>query len=403
MSPGDHFGVDYADARRRFLGRCAAAGIEVEHRLHPERGHRGEELAVDCARLGPWDAPRVFLTLSATHGVEGFCGSGVQAGALASGLYEPLPPGVAVVLIHAVNPHGFSWLRRVDHENVDLNRNHIDHRRPRPANPGYELLKDAICPAAWTAEARQAAGARLAAYAARHGAMALRTAVSGGQYSHAEGLFFGGRAPLLVGPPAGRDRRPPCRPRPSRRRHRLSHRPRPLRPWRVDLRPRTRRAGSRAPAGLARRRRGHLDGRRQRGLGAAHRHQRPRPGARLPAGDVHHDDGGVRHPAHGRGAGPPCAPMAGCTTTARWRATKAAPSRRRSGAASTPTPTTGNAWCGGARRPSSDDRRAGGARLNLAARPRPPGPARRGTPPSDPCYGRVYIARPARGGREWES
>ena len=83
----------------------------------------------------------------------------------------------------------------MDHENVDLNRNHIDHRRPRPANPGYELLKDAICPAAWTAEARQAAGARLAAYAARHGTMALRTAVSGGQYSHAEGLFFGGHAP----------------------------------------------------------------------------------------------------------------------------------------------------------------------------------------------------------------
>ena len=189
------FPSTYSEARGNFLAACADLGLPLERHVHPLRGREGEELAVDVARFGPPDAGRVLFTMSATHGVEGFCGSGVQTGALRTGLYGGLPNGVAVVLIHAINPYGFSWLRRVTHENVDLNRNHVDHARPYPSNPGYEALKDALCPAAWTGETRAAARAALGAWAGRHGAAALRRAVSGGQYSHPEGLFFGGNAP----------------------------------------------------------------------------------------------------------------------------------------------------------------------------------------------------------------
>ncbi len=188
------FSATYAEARAKFLRACGERGLPVEHRVHPERGREGEELATDVARIGPGDAGHVLFTMSATHGVEGFCGSGVQTGALRSGLYDAMPEGMAVVLIHAINPHGFSWLRRVTQENVDLNRNHVDHGRPYPANPGYEELKDAICPGEWTDESRAVARAALDAYAGRHGAMALQGAVSGGQYGHPEGLFFGGHA-----------------------------------------------------------------------------------------------------------------------------------------------------------------------------------------------------------------
>ena len=189
------FSADYREARAKFLDACGALGLAVERHVHPERGRHGEELATDVARLGPRDADRVLFTMSATHGVEGFCGSGAQTGALRSGLYDALPGDMAVVAIHAINPHGFSWLRRVTQENVDLNRNHVARDRPRPVNPGYEALKDAICPRRWTVDSRAAARAVLDAYAAEHGAMALQAAISGGQYCHPEGLFFGGFAP----------------------------------------------------------------------------------------------------------------------------------------------------------------------------------------------------------------
>lgn len=195
MNVIDYFSATYPEARSKFLDSCAALDLAVEHHVHPERGRQGEELATDVVRIGPTDASHVFFTMSATHGVEGFCGSGVQVGALRSGLYNALPGNIAVVLIHAINPHGFSWLRRVTHENVDLNRNHLDHGASYPVNEGYESLRDAICPRHWTGEAQAAARTKLDAYAREHGAMALQAAISGGQYSDPDGLFFGGNAP----------------------------------------------------------------------------------------------------------------------------------------------------------------------------------------------------------------
>ena len=189
------FSPTYSEARTKFLRACGDLGLAVERHVHPGRGREDEELAADVVRLGPEDADRVLFSMSATHGVEGFCGSAVQTGALRSGLYDTRPDDMAVVLIHAINPYGFSWLRRVTRENVDLNRNHLDHGRSYPANPGYEELKDALCPGEWNDESRAATRALLGAYAARHGAMALRRAISAGQYSHPEGLFFGGNAP----------------------------------------------------------------------------------------------------------------------------------------------------------------------------------------------------------------
>jgi hypothetical protein len=51
-----------------------------------------------------------------------------------------------------------------------------------------------ICPQSLSAASEAAALARLLIFAARYGMRATRVAVTGGQYSHPDGLFFGGRA-----------------------------------------------------------------------------------------------------------------------------------------------------------------------------------------------------------------
>lgn len=190
-----HFARDYSDARARFLAAAERAGATVTAFQNPLRGPETERLFTDVAWWGPRDADRVLVTLSATHGVEGFCGSLCQTGWFAEGMTGELPPGVALCAIHAINPHGFAWIRRVTEDNVDLNRNFLDHSQPYPVNKGYEELRDAIVPVEWRGPVREAADARLAAYAQKHGAMALQTAVTGGQYSDAQGIFFGGNAP----------------------------------------------------------------------------------------------------------------------------------------------------------------------------------------------------------------
>jgi hypothetical protein len=193
MQPTEFFSATYAEARTRFLDAAAQAGFTARHHVHPLRGPGGEELATDVVRIGPDDASRVLLTISGTHGVEGFCGSGVQVGVLRSGRWRELPNDTALVLVHAINPHGFAWLRRITEDNVDLNRNHVDHGAPYPQNPGYSALRNDICPDQWNGVSRTRAMARLQAYADEHGYMAMKQAATGGQYEDEKGIFYGGK------------------------------------------------------------------------------------------------------------------------------------------------------------------------------------------------------------------
>jgi hypothetical protein len=189
-----HFAQSYAEARAGFLAGAEAAGLDVVSHPHPLRGKDGETLAMDVALDGAADAPALLLVTSACHGVEGFCGSGVQRALLADTDFRAAARAdrVAVLHVHALNPWGFSWWRRTTQENVDLNRNVQDFAAPLPANPGYEELAAAIVPRTWPSPEAERV---LADYAAAHGPRALQHAVSGGQHTHPEGLFYGGQAP----------------------------------------------------------------------------------------------------------------------------------------------------------------------------------------------------------------
>lgn len=187
------FSPDYGRARAAFLAAAEKAGATVTSHAHPLVGPEGEALAADVAWLGDRDAEAVLVLLSATHGVEGFCGSAAQIDFLSR--VGPLPKGVAVLAVHAVNPHGFAWLRRVTEEGVDLNRNYVDFSEPLPLNEGYDELARAIVPDSLDADVLESCDRRLADYLAAHGRDAYERALSAGQYSHPHGLFYGGTRP----------------------------------------------------------------------------------------------------------------------------------------------------------------------------------------------------------------
>lgn len=191
----DAFSRSYAEARGKFLEAAAAAGLAVEAKRHPQRGLAGEELAMDVAREGSPDAQRLLVLSSACHGVEGFCGSGVQVDALRDAAWRAhaAERGVAVVYVHALNPYGFSHIRRTTHENVDLNRNFHDFSRPLPENTAYRELHPLLVPDTWPPDARnqQAIGE----FIATRGEAAFQAAITRGQYEFPDGLFYGGRAP----------------------------------------------------------------------------------------------------------------------------------------------------------------------------------------------------------------
>jgi hypothetical protein len=191
----DCFSRSYAEARSRFLGAAAAAGLEVGSHVLPLPGADGEELAMDVALLGAATADRLLIVSSACHGIEGYAGSAAQLALLQDPGFTAAvrDRGLSVLFIHGLNPHGFSWGRRVTGENVDLNRNFIDFSRPLPVNVDYERLAPLLIPDQWPPPFTN--GLRLALFVMRHGLRAAQAAVSRGQYVDARGLFFGGHAP----------------------------------------------------------------------------------------------------------------------------------------------------------------------------------------------------------------
>ena len=188
----DCFSSSYAQARVKFLEAAATAGLQIESHNHPLKGKDGEVLAMDVARAGAPAADKLLIVTSACHGVEGYCGSGVQVFALhdAQWLDKARDQGVAVLYVHALNPYGFSHVRRVTQENVDLNRNFHDFAKPLPVNEAYRELSDVLIPEVWPPDAQNAAA--VANYIQTRGMTAFQAAISRGQHEFASGLFFGG-------------------------------------------------------------------------------------------------------------------------------------------------------------------------------------------------------------------
>jgi hypothetical protein len=196
MNPLPHFSASYAEARRKFVAAARAQTLTVETHLLPDHvGAVSEPLATDIALLGPREASGILLLTSATHGIEGYCGSGVQIALLHDEEFirAANDARVSVAFVHAVNPYGFSHGRRVNEDNVDLNRNFRDFNLPPPVNAAYAEVHALLIPPTWPPALEHEA--KNAAYIAAHGARAYQAAVTGGQYAFPDGLFYGGAGP----------------------------------------------------------------------------------------------------------------------------------------------------------------------------------------------------------------
>ncbi|PWR19168.1 M14 family metallopeptidase [Zavarzinia compransoris] len=194
--PGHHhFSPDYATARNRLVAACAARQWTVESHRHPLRGPDGGPIALDVVRVGPAGARRRLALFAGTHGVEGYFGSAVIHALIADGHLDSLPPEVAVVMVHGLNPWGFAWTRRVTEDNVDLNRNWIDFAAGRPPAGDYAAIAEALLPESLEPGVLAIADAQLRRFAREHGLGALQAAITRGQYDYPDGLYFGGFGP----------------------------------------------------------------------------------------------------------------------------------------------------------------------------------------------------------------
>ncbi|TPN88442.1 DUF2817 domain-containing protein [Mesorhizobium sp. CU2] len=191
------YAVTFSAMRESFRRAAQRAGAELSEFVHPLNGPDGKTLATDVALLGRRGAAKLIVLISGTHGVEGPFGSACQSAWLSQKTPWKLDEDTAVLAIHLINPWGAAWSRRVNEDNVDLNRNFVDWSAGNPPeNNGYAGLHDAIAYRDWEGPDRTAADEKLAVIQKRLGQTGLEAIVAAGQYEFADGLYYGGAGPV---------------------------------------------------------------------------------------------------------------------------------------------------------------------------------------------------------------
>ncbi len=185
-----YFASDYFAARDSFSRLAIKQAAWTQRCPIRTPSIEGKELTIDAAYYGAPSPARLVVISSGIHGAEGFAGSALQQ-QLINQLKSmpPLPSSCGLLLIHAVNPYGFAHLRRVNENNVDLNRNCLA-QFPGPKNTAYskfDRLLNPTSPPSW-----DSFKAKLIWAGIGNGIRAGKRAIASGQYMFAQGLFYGG-------------------------------------------------------------------------------------------------------------------------------------------------------------------------------------------------------------------
>jgi predicted deacylase len=183
----------YLASREAFVVHANAVGAHVQSFAHGTDAETGITLTTEVALFGPKEAEVMIVIASGTHGVEGYAGAACQIHFMTRYLNTYAQYPIAFLLVHAVNPWGFMHDRRVTEENIDLNRNFAAFDHDVDVVSGYSAYHDLlvtnyrIFPYGLWNELKLLAGA----LTPRRWKSA-QAAITTGQYTHPDGLFFGG-------------------------------------------------------------------------------------------------------------------------------------------------------------------------------------------------------------------
>lgn len=182
-----HCPNSYSDGRNAFIlaAKKNPHVTQIDSIPISAKGPGKSDLTIDIAIMGDLStAQNIVFHFSATHGVEGGPGSGIQHELLTNPLH--LPENSAIIFVHGLNPFGMAWNRRTNEDNIDLNRNLTDVRNSPELYAIIDPVMNPKDPIPFSLDA-------FCKLCSDHGVSNIRNALVGGQYDYPEGLFYGGR------------------------------------------------------------------------------------------------------------------------------------------------------------------------------------------------------------------
>lgn len=194
--PECFFKDTYDESRAEFLRLAKLRNAEISS--YPLGEGELQDYTIDFA-LFPGKSDSLVIQISGTHGTEGFAGSAIQRAILSNGFSKyPNPP--TILMVHALNPFGMSQLRRVNENNVDLNRNAMLNpeewvnviSKLDPNRAGYETISKFINPVGPPTFFGSLKNVVLALWTSYVNGYSIKKALVSGTYTNPKGIFFGG-------------------------------------------------------------------------------------------------------------------------------------------------------------------------------------------------------------------
>lgn len=197
---GDFFHKSYTECRAAFLNSIKKLRQNynpVIHKALKVPSQTDDDLFIDTVHLKTGENNNLVILASGVHGVEGYTGSALQNIFIEQLINKKEKfDGLDFLIIHAVNPWGFKNRRRVNENNVDLNRNfHISEELFSTQNKPYARLNPLLNPI----EKSSAGFIDSSSFILKMLFQSLQTskrfiteAIGVGQYEFEKGVIFGG-------------------------------------------------------------------------------------------------------------------------------------------------------------------------------------------------------------------
>lgn len=193
----EYFAESYEESRAKFRGflqqvqaMWPAAALE-QHSVGIE-----EDLTIEAIQALPLHKKKRLIIISTgLHGIEGYLGGASQHLFVSEFMQLLDPDNTGLLLVHSINPWGMKYRRRVNENNVDLNRNFIfEETLPaKKVNPAYDQAMKLLNPQKPLIIAENPFSClSLINKILVMGPAVFREAVLYGQYRHPKGLYYGG-------------------------------------------------------------------------------------------------------------------------------------------------------------------------------------------------------------------
>ncbi len=154
------------------------------------------DVSMDWAWLEPNQKENLIIVSTAQHGIEGYVGSAMLKVFIDEFASRINVENTGLLLIHAINPWGMKYERKVNENGVDLNRNFIlNGVFDKSINPGFSKLKTFLAPTypvrPFAVENLFFIGRTIKALLTE-GASSISTAALLGQYIDPKAMYYGG-------------------------------------------------------------------------------------------------------------------------------------------------------------------------------------------------------------------